>query len=119
MPRTFNTTRAAAALVEAALKPDREVARGFGVGVRTIEYWRHRLKTDEALQREYRKMANEKLAQWITEIPEVLDGAIGFLKRATEIADPTDPKCIDAIVGALSTLNEIAIIHESLARKQP
>lgn len=118
MPRRFNVTRAAAALVEAALKPAREVAAAFGVAVRTVEYWRQRLRTDEDLQREYRAMAGEKLARWITEVPEVLDGAMAFLKQAVNVADPSDPKAIDAVVGAVSLLSDLQIIYESLARKQ-
>lgn len=118
MSRHFNSTRAAAALVEACLKPDQEVAQAFGVSVRTVEYWRYRLKTDAELQQAYKAMASEKLAQWVTEIPEVLDGAIGFLKRATALADPADPKAIDAIVGAITTLSDLQIIHESLQQKR-
>lgn len=118
MSRRFNLTRAASALIETLLKPDREVATAFGVAVRTIEYWRQRLKTDEDLQREYRAMAGEKLARWITEVPEVLDGAMGFLKQAVKVADPSDPKAIDAVVGAVSLLSDLQIIYESLARKQ-
>jgi len=118
MSRRFNVTRAAAALVEAALKPDREVAVAFHVAVRTIEYWRQRLKTDEDLQREYRAMVGEKLARWITEVPEVLDGAMAFLKQAVSVADPSDPKAIDAVVGAVSLLSDLQIIYESLARKE-
>jgi len=118
MSRRFNVTRAAAALVEAALKPDREVAAAFHVAVRTIEYWRQRLKTDEDLQREYRAMVGDKLARWITEVPEVLDGAMAFLKQAVSVADPSDPKAIDAVVGAVSLLSDLQIIYESLARKE-
>jgi hypothetical protein len=116
--RVFNRVRAASALIEAVFKPDKEVALAFGVSVRTIEYWRSRLKTDEDLQREYRKMAQEKLAPWLSEIPDVLDQAVSFLSVATKTADPTNPDAIKAITGAIATLSDLQIIHEALRERQ-
>jgi hypothetical protein len=117
MPKKFNYVRAAAALVEASLKPDREVAKAFGVAVRTLEYWRHRLKTDEVLRQEFRKMAQVKLAQWVSEIPNSLELAIGFIASAARTGDTTDPKMLDAVTNAVSVLNEVLIIHESIAQR--
>jgi|GEM_PF-1305060 hypothetical protein len=118
MPKKFNYVRAAAALVEASLKPDREVAKAFGVAVRTIEYWRHRLKSDPELQREFRRMAQAKLAEWVSEIPNSLELAIGFIGSAARTGDTTDPKMVEAITAAVATLNEVLIIHESIAQKK-
>jgi hypothetical protein len=117
MPRSFNYTRAAAALVEACLKPDKKVALAYGVSIRTIEYWRSRLKTDPLLQREYKKMAQEKLAQWVSTIPESLELAIGFISVAARSGDTTDPKMVEAITGAIATLNEVLMIQESIASR--
>ncbi|NJR63194.1 MAG: hypothetical protein HC769_33085 [Cyanobacteria bacterium CRU_2_1] len=118
MPRKFNYVRAAAALVEASLKSDREVALAFGVAVRTLEYWRHRLKSDEVLQQEFRKMAQEKLAQWVSEIPDSLGMAIGFITSAARSGDVTDPKMVEAMVGAISVLSEVLVLASAIEQRR-
>ena len=118
MPRTFNTTRAASALAEANLKPDREVAQAFGVGVRTIEYWRNRLKWDEQLQQEYKAMSKGKLNHWTTKIPDCLDSAIDFIMKAAETGDPTNPEMVRAVTGAIGMLNEVLIIQDAIAARK-
>jgi hypothetical protein len=118
MPRQFNYIRAASALVEASLKPDKQVAQSFGVSVRTIEYWRQRLKTDLILQQEYRKMATEKLAQWVSQIPDSLELAIGFVASAARTGDTTSPEMLKAITGAIATLNEVLVVQESLSQRK-
>lgn len=117
MARQFNAVRAASALVEARLKPDKEVALAFGVAVRTIEYWRQRLRTDQELQREYKKMAQIKLAQWVSEIPDSLEMAIGFVTSAARSGDVTDPKMVAAMSGAISVLSEVLMMQESIAAR--
>lgn len=120
MPRKFNCVRAAAALVEATLRTDKEVALAYGVSVRAIEYWRARLRTDEELQQEYRKMAQEKFKQWVSEIPDSLELAIGFISSAARSGDVTDPKMVEAITGAISVLSEVLLVQESIAaRNEP
>lgn len=118
MPRHFNQTRAASALVEATLLPDRQVALSFGVSVRTIESWRYRLKHDEALQREFRQMAQEKLSRWVSQIPESLELAIGFIAAAARAGNVTDPDMVKAITAAIATLNEVLVIQQSLNDRQ-
>jgi hypothetical protein len=118
MPRQFNYTRAAAALVEAQLKSDAEVAAAFGVSVRSLETWRVRLSWDEALQVEYKRMAKGKLETWVSKIPDCLDGAIAFITRATTEADPKDPDAVRAITGAIATLNEVGIIQEAIQQRK-
>lgn len=110
--------RAAAALVEASLKSDREVALAFGVSVRTVEHWRHRLKTDTELQQEYRKMAQEKLSQWVSEIPDSLELAIGFIASAARAGDVTNPDMVKAITSAIGTLNEVLIVQSALQKRE-
>ncbi|MDX2212507.1 MAG: hypothetical protein SFY66_04380 [Oculatellaceae cyanobacterium bins.114] len=118
MARRFNATRAASALVEATLKPDRQVAIEFGVSVRAIEYWRSRLKVDEELQREFRKMANDKLSQWVGEIPESLELAIGFIASAARCGDTTNPDMVKAMTGAIATLNEVMLVQEAMSSRK-
>lgn len=118
MPRSFNASRAAAALVEAALKPDAEVAAAYGVGVRTIESWRARLKTDPAFYAEFQRMSQTKLIRWQTKIPDCLDRAIDFIMQAAERGDPTNPEMVRAISSAIVQLNEVMIIGEALESRK-
>ena len=118
MSRSFNYQRAAAALVEASLNPDKQVAKAYGVSIRTIEAWRLRLKTDERLQREFRNMAQEKLSQWVSTIPESLELAIGFVASAARSGDTTNPDMVKAITAAIATLNEVLMIQESIASRK-
>jgi len=117
MPRHFNQTRAASALVEAALLPDKQVALSFGVSIRTIESWRYRLKHDEMLQREFRRMAQEKLSKWVSKIPESLELAIGFISTAAITGDPTNPDMVKAITASIAILNEVLVIQQSIDRR--
>jgi hypothetical protein len=116
--RIFNVTRAAAALAEASLKPDQEVATPFGVGVRTVEAWLNRLQWDEQLQQEYKAMTQGKLNQWTSRIPGCLDKAIDFIIKAAESGDPTNPEMVKAMTGAIGMLNEVQIIQEAIAAKK-
>jgi hypothetical protein len=118
MPRKFNCVRAASALVEATFKTDREVALAYGVSIRTIEYWRARLRTDTELQQEYRKMAQEKFKQWVSEIPDSLELAVGFIASAARTGDTTDPKMVEAITNAISTLNDVLIVQSALEKRE-
>ncbi|WNZ22732.1 hypothetical protein HJG54_07585 [Leptolyngbya sp. NK1-12] len=117
MPRKFNRVRAASVLVEATLKSDKEVALAYGVSVRAIEYWRQRLKRDEELQQEYRRMAQVKLAQWVSQIPDSLELAIGFISSAARSGDVRDPKMVVAMSGAISVLSEVLVVQESIAAR--
>lgn len=118
MPRKFNRMRAAAALVEAMLKSDKEVALVYSVSIRTIEYWRHRLKTDSELQQEFKKMAQEKFKQWVSEIPDSLELAIGFIASAARTGDTRDPKMVEAITNAIATLNDVLIVQAALEKRE-
>lgn len=118
MPRQFNRVRAASALVEAVLKTDRQVAIEFGVSVRAIEYWRSRLKVDEELQGEFRKMANDKLSQWVGEIPDSLAMAIGFIASAARSGDVTSPEMVNAMTRAIATLNEVMMVQEAMSLRK-
>jgi hypothetical protein len=118
MPQTFNYLRAATVLLEASFKPDKEVAKVFGVGVRTIESWRQRLKTDPLLRQEFKKVSQQKLTRWQTKIPDCLDRAIDFIMKAAEQGNPADPEMVKAIILAITQLNEVLIISEAIeARK--
>ncbi|MBD2462267.1 helix-turn-helix domain-containing protein [Oscillatoria sp. FACHB-1407] len=118
MPKRFNVVRAASALVEATLKTDKQVSIEFGVSIRTIEQWRSRLKVDEELQREFRRMANEKLSQWVGEIPNSLELAIGFIASAARTGDTTNPDMVKAITGAIATLNDVFVIQAAIQQRQ-
>jgi len=63
-------------------------------------------------------MAQAKLAEWVSEIPNSLELAIGFIGSAARTGDTTDPKMVEAITAAVATLNEVLIIHESIAQKK-
>jgi len=118
MPRTFNATRAAAALAEANLKTDKEIAIAYGVSIRTIESWRSRLKWDAELQEAYRLMTTSKLSHWTSKIPDCLDRTIDFITKAAETGDPSNPEMVKAITGAIGMLNEVQIIQEAIAAKK-
>lgn len=118
MPRKFNHTRAAAALVEAQLKGDREVAAAFGVSIRSIESWRARLEWDDQLKAEYEKLAPAKTIQWQSRIPDVLDKAIAFLGQTFEKGDPTNPELVKSVTAAIATLNEVAIVQAVITKKE-
>lgn len=118
MPQEFNLVRAAAALVEASLKSDREVAAAFGVSVRSIESWRSRLTWDERLQGEVKKLADQKLGQWVSGIPKFLEDAIQFVRQAAQQGDPTDPEMVEAVTTAIATLNEVMVVQDAIAAKK-
>jgi hypothetical protein len=118
VPRTFNVSRAAAALAEANLKTDKEIAIAYGVGIRTIESWRSRLKWDAELQEAYRIVTTSKLSHWTAKIPDCLDRAIDFITKAAETGDPTNPEMVKAMTGAIGMLNEVQIIQEAIAAKK-
>ncbi|HEY9631023.1 MAG TPA: hypothetical protein V6C84_27345 [Coleofasciculaceae cyanobacterium] len=118
MPRTFNATRAAAALAEANLKTDREIAIAYSVGIRTIESWRSRLRWDEQLQREYQAMTTSTMSNWISRIPDCFDRSIDFIMQAAENGEPTNPEMVKAITGAIGMLNEVQIIQEAIVARK-
>ena len=114
----FKIDRAAAALAEAQLKSDAQVAEVFGVSVRSLESWRARLTWDPQLREAYEKMVEAKLKPWQSKIPEALDSAIDFVMRAAEVGDPSNPEMLAAVVNAMMSLNEVLVIQASLAQRK-
>jgi hypothetical protein len=62
-------------------------------------------------------MAQEKLKQWVSEIPESLELAIGFIASAARTGNTADPKMVEAITYAIETLNEVLIVQAALEQR--
>lgn len=118
MPRIFNRRRAAAILVEATLKRDREVAIAHGVSVRSIESWRSRLRWDGELNELYVQLLGNAVADWLSQIPGTLEEAIAFIKAAAQQGDVKDPKMLSAVSDAVATLSEVLLIQEEVKARR-
>jgi uncharacterized protein YaiE (UPF0345 family) len=93
---------------------DRAAAEKWEVSTRTIEDWRSRLPEDEKLRAEFNKKKRSRENSWAVEIPETIKAALGFIKSATNHADPADPEAVKAISGALKVLLDIDLTKQVL-----
>jgi hypothetical protein len=115
MPRRWNVTRAAKALVDADFTTDKESAQLNGCSVRSIESWRSKMNSDEALRTEYQRLLNLKLGDWAELVPVALAHLVGFSIDATRSLDPSNPESVAAVTGAMKVLGELQLTRDMIA----
>ena len=108
----LNYERAALVLVEAVYYGDRVASERWGISVRSINRYRHRLATDPELAELVRLKKEAFERDWIEEMPAAIRAGVRFLTNAFGASDPTDPDAIHAVAGAIKILAEVGLTKE-------
>lgn len=107
--RADRLERIAEILVDASVsRDDRKTAERFQVSDRTIRNYRRQLETDAELAALFRQKRAQVSEGWANEVPGALREAVGFLRRAAEKGDCTNPNMVHAVAGAMKLLSEVS-----------
>lgn len=98
----------AAAVIEAAVRGDKEVAEKYNITTRTLRNWKHRVVNDDEVSAHFRKKKDDADRAWADQIPGCLSACIGYLKTAAEESHNKTPEMVHAIAGALKMVSEVA-----------
>ncbi|MCX7601465.1 MAG: hypothetical protein N2Z75_05925 [Meiothermus sp.] len=105
---------AATVLAEATLEDDRTVCERHGITPRTLRNYRYRLQSDPELSLLFRERLRTLEREWANELAPAIRQAVRFLQRAAQVADPRDPRAIEAVAEALRVLSEVSMTREVL-----
>ncbi len=110
----FKPHLAATVLVEAAYRGDDEAAAHWNVSTRSILNWRKRLENDPEFAAVFANKKDRFEAGWRDELGSALRAGIDFLRRAAQVADPTNHEVIFSIAGAVKILADVNISMDVL-----
>jgi hypothetical protein len=109
---TFNYERAAKVLADAAIIGDVTAAQKYQISTQSIKNWRKRLESDPSLAQFFDDTKVKVENNWLAEIPQVLSAFNKFFLRAAELADPKDPRVIEAMASGVKALAGIKLTQQ-------
>lgn len=98
-------------LVEAFLFGDEQAAKRNGLGLRTIQNYKSRMRTTPELAEKFIQKKEIVESDWANEIKPAMIAAVDYLKRASQSND-TSPEMVHAIAGAAKILSGIGMTKE-------
>lgn len=119
MADNFNRERAATMLAEAAIFGDRRAVERTGLTLRSLQNYRRRLATDARLSLLFAEKRKLLSSRWADDLIPAIRGAVDFLHRACEQADPSNPRAIRAVTGSLKILADVATAERLLDARFP
>jgi hypothetical protein len=105
----LNYDRAARILAEAAMFGDTRTAEKNGVTLQTLRNYRKRAETDGKLLQLLAREKEVLSKRWADDLVPAIRGAIDFIKRACQEADPKDYNALHSVNGSLKILSEVAM----------
>ena len=112
--RIIDTDRVAQVLVDAAYTGDEAAAAKWGISERTIKRYRARLGADDTLSLSVQEKRQLVEQDWAAELPAAIRAGAGFIHRAAEQGDPTDPNMVHAVAGGMKLVAEVLFAKQML-----
>lgn len=108
MAAPVDPERIAEVVVTASVRGDHVACEQYGITTRTLRRYRERMDKDPDVSATVRVKKQAVTDQWSAELASAIKDAIGFIKRACEAADPTDPAALHSVNGSLKILSDVA-----------